>query len=149
MASLGVPRDLLAISQAPSSSIRTSNLISAIVNSDLEVLTKVPGVGKKTAQRLVIELGEKLAKTSWLMSADSNVGIPVSDPSSFVFHAADFAGFSKEVFLVGEALKSLGYGTEEIKGALDVLARLGGEELSVLSTEDMLRMSLQSLVRQR
>jgi holliday junction DNA helicase RuvA len=36
-------------------------LVSAIKGNDLPALTKVPGIGKKTAERMVLELRDKLA----------------------------------------------------------------------------------------
>jgi hypothetical protein len=52
-------------------------------------------------------------------------------------------------FLVAEALRSLGYGDIEIKEALAVLAAFDEEEVSLPSTEDMLRVSLQSLAKRK
>ncbi|MBV9612830.1 MAG: Holliday junction branch migration protein RuvA [Acidobacteriaceae bacterium] len=43
------------------SGLATPDLISAIRNSDVERLVRIPGVGKKTAERIVLELKEKLA----------------------------------------------------------------------------------------
>lgn len=44
------------------SSISASDLHSAIVQNNIAKLTKLPGVGKKTANLMVIHLGDKLAK---------------------------------------------------------------------------------------
>lgn len=41
-------------------SIEINELITAIVTSDIDSLSKAPGVGKKTAQRIVLELKDKL-----------------------------------------------------------------------------------------
>jgi holliday junction DNA helicase RuvA len=42
------------------SSIETRNLLLAIATSDIAVLTKVPGVGKKSAERIILELKEQV-----------------------------------------------------------------------------------------
>lgn len=42
------------------SGLATSVLISAIRNSDIQQLVRIPGVGKKTAERIVLELKDKL-----------------------------------------------------------------------------------------
>ncbi len=42
------------------SGLATSDLISAIRNSAIEQLVRIPGVGKKTAERIVLELKDKL-----------------------------------------------------------------------------------------
>lgn len=42
------------------SALDVSDFVIAIISSDVGKLTKVPGVGKKTAQRIIIELQDKL-----------------------------------------------------------------------------------------
>jgi holliday junction DNA helicase RuvA len=42
------------------SSLPVAEFARAILNSDLRVLTKIPGIGKKTAERLTIELRDKM-----------------------------------------------------------------------------------------
>jgi len=46
------------------SGIEARELALAVAQGDVARLTKVPGVGKKTAERLVVELKEKLAKVA-------------------------------------------------------------------------------------
>jgi Holliday junction DNA helicase RuvA len=43
------------------SGLATAELIAAIRNSDIQSLVRIPGVGKKTAERMVLELKDKLA----------------------------------------------------------------------------------------
>lgn len=50
-------------------------LARALVGGELARLTKIPGVGKKTAERLVVELKDKL-KTSGLLQAHETVALP-------------------------------------------------------------------------
>ena len=45
------------------SGISIEEFKTALIHSDLHTLTSAPGVGKKTAERLVVELREKIAKT--------------------------------------------------------------------------------------
>src|SRR5690349_18888416 len=42
------------------SGIAADDLINALRNNDLAALTRIPGVGKKTAERMVLELRDKL-----------------------------------------------------------------------------------------
>lgn len=73
-----------------------------VASGDLAALTMVPGIGKKTAERLVIELKSRL---------DVDV---VELPSDEGSHGAALAD-------VRAALANLGYGTEEIRAALSGL----------------------------
>jgi holliday junction DNA helicase RuvA len=96
MAATGVgPKLALAILSVHS----PTGLRRAVLDSDLDALTLVPGVGKRTAQRLLIELAARL-------------GAPLPDP------AAEGTTARAEV---RAALDGLGYGGDELR---DVLGRL-------------------------
>jgi holliday junction DNA helicase RuvA len=43
------------------SGLATADLVTAIRSSDLQTLVRIPGIGKKTAERMVLELKDKLA----------------------------------------------------------------------------------------
>ncbi len=73
-------------------------LVDIVAGGDLAALTLVPGVGRKTAERLLIELKNRLA-------------VPVLDP------VGSPAGGSA-IGDVREALAGLGYGSAEIREAL-------------------------------
>jgi Holliday junction DNA helicase RuvA len=73
-------------------------LVDVVANGDLTALTLVPGVGRKTAERLLVELKSRLS-------------VPVLDPVGAP------AGGSA-IGDVREALAGLGYGPEEIREAL-------------------------------
>lgn len=73
----------------------------AIAEEDLDALTMIPGVGRKTAARVIIELKEKLAATAL-------EHIPGSGAS----------GSSKLVADARDALEALGYSTAEAREAL-------------------------------
>lgn len=96
----------------------------ALATGDLDALTAVPGVGKRTAQRLQLELAQRL----------DLVGTPGLDPS----------GQEPNVALaeVREALSSLGYSPEEIRHAT---AALPNDE----PVEVLLRLSLDSMAATR
>ena len=42
------------------SNITPSKFALAIISNDLKTLTKIPGIGNKSAQRMVLELKDKL-----------------------------------------------------------------------------------------
>lgn len=98
-------------------------LIGVIASNDTAALTVVPGVGKKTAERLMVELKSRL-------SIDD---IPsTSGGDSVQSAAAD----------VREALTALGYGVEEIR---DTMRQISSSE----GTESMLRDALALLGARR
>lgn len=100
-----------------------STLVDVVANGDVAALTLVPGVGKKTAERLIVELKGRLA-------------IPNLDMSDSSGTLADLR----------EALIGLGYTETEIR---DTLRDLPEELRTARSTEDMLRFALTHLGARR
>ena len=87
-----------------------SSLVDIIATADLGALTLVPGVGKKTAERLLVELRNRL-------------DLPILDEPGVVATGGDTPGGSAAVLgSVREALTGLGYGHDEIRDALRDLA---------------------------
>lgn len=78
-----------------------SALVDIVATADLGALTLVPGVGKKTAERLLVELRNRL-------------NLPMLDP----LPVGGASGGSTAIGDVREALTGLGYGQEEIRDAL-------------------------------
>lgn len=90
-------------------SMPLSDLRLAILTGDAAALARAPGIGKKTAQRLSLELKDKLAQDA-IGGADSLEGFVVSAQADAP--AMDAVG---EAML---ALKSLGYTPQEAANAL-------------------------------
>ena len=95
-----------------------SALVDIVAGGDLGALTLVPGVGKKTAERLLVELRNRL-------------NLPMLDPMTT-------SGGSTTVGNVREALAGLGYAPEEIREAMRDLPES-------TSAEDLLRDALRLL----
>jgi Holliday junction DNA helicase RuvA len=53
------------------SGLSVDDLAAAVASEDAGRLTKIPGIGKKTAERLVLELRDKLPKTLGVVRAES------------------------------------------------------------------------------
>lgn len=110
------PRLALAITSAHP----VTRLQMAIVTDDLDVLTSVSGVGRKTAERIVLELREKI-------------------------HAAGIAvgpGAAADSDVVA-ALESLGYTSSEARRAAGSVATIDG------GLDERIRAALQELARSR
>ena len=76
------------------SGLATAELIAAIRTSDVQRLVRIPGVGKKTAERIVLELKDKV------MAVDA-AGAPVSVPEA----EAGLSAMERDVI---SALQNLG-----------------------------------------
>ena len=94
------------------------DLVSAVLNQDIALLSSVPGVGKKTAARLCVELSDRMSQTGQavqgsppmqadLISALTNLGYPEKDVLPVV---RQLAGADMEL-------------TEQIKKALALIKR--------------------------
>ena len=85
------------------SGMTLDNIIKAIISSDVSLLTTVPGVGLKTAKRIIIELKDKFEKTNTLV-------INSETDNKIILHNDAM-----------NALSNLGYKEPEIKLAMKKL----------------------------
>jgi holliday junction DNA helicase RuvA len=113
-------------------------LSTAVLEEDLDTLCTVPGVGRKTAARLLIELKSRLdlpdlSLPEGAASVGAGVGVGASvggDPG--------LRGSRTSRAEARAALSELGYAPDEIRGALDGLR----DDVGV---EEMLRLALREL----
>ena len=104
------------------SAIDRDKLVNAIMTNDLVTLTSLPGIGKKTAERLVVELKDKLSLFSVTIS-------PVTVTTENTRDAM-------------EALKQLGYNVREVSKAL---ANIESEISTEANTEEIIKKALRFL----
>jgi Holliday junction DNA helicase RuvA len=97
----------------------------ALVTEDLDALTLIPGVGKKTAARMILELREKLAL-----------------PELEVVPGGNGSARAALVEVKG-ALINLGYTPAETRNALEALP----DDRDSASVEDLLKLALKELAR--
>jgi len=99
------------------------DLVQAIRNRDVRVLTRIPGVGKKTAEKMCFELSEKMGGLSGL---DGLSGVPSGDPwEESLRSAMTNLGFKEDAVLpvVAELRASKPPLAEAIRLALKALQR--------------------------
>jgi len=106
------------------------SLVQAVINEQVNVLTQIPGVGKKMAQRVIVELKDKFAKID--VGGDGESGM-----TEFVPGPEDTAGDALQ------ALAALGYNPAEAKKALAKVVA-GNKDLAL---EETVRLALKELGR--
>jgi len=77
------------------SGMPVDELVAAIRQSNLARLTSIPGIGKKTAERLVVELRDKLAKLGTVTTGEQTTALSVSQPQEDVISALVNLGYAK------------------------------------------------------
>ena len=108
------------------SSITVSRLATAITNEQTSVLTKLPGIGKKSAERLILELKDKLAFAAGAdeqltLTTDAPIGDTVLEEASAALAALGFA--QNEIAIALRGLEKCETSEEAIKMALKKLSR--------------------------
>ncbi|WP_219892308.1 Holliday junction branch migration protein RuvA, partial [Chamaesiphon polymorphus] len=107
-----------------------ADTVSAIVTSNIQRLSTAPGVGKKTAERLALELRSKLGQ--WRVDSGLSESLPLTSLN---------ATMQAEVEMT---LLALGYTNDEIRQALQAISQ---DSLMVKSQniEDWLRLAIASI----
>ena len=105
-------------------------LALAVMNNDEKALTVAPGIGKKIAQRVILELKDKVSKE--LGSSDYQLPVPTVSANG----AAD-----NSISDAMTALSVLGYSTAEISPALKKL------DVTGMSAEQIIKAVLKQMVK--
>lgn len=104
-----------------------SDIKLAIISEDSNKLSKAPGVGKKTASRIILELKDKIGDIESIIKSNSNEQIIVE------------SSISNEKEEVLDALVSLGYTRSEVYSAIAKI------DTSNKSVEDIIKLVLKEL----
>ena len=112
------------------SSVTPENLALAIVTEDERTLTSAPGIGKKIARRMILELKDRMAK-------ESAAGLDFSAGPG----AAAVPAFTSKASEAAQALAVLGYSSQEAAAALK------GIDTESLPLEEIIRQSLKRMVK--
>jgi Holliday junction DNA helicase RuvA len=126
-----------AVAVALLSVLSPSALQRAVLGNDADALLLVPGIGKKTAARLILELTPRF-ESATVIDVGAGPGPGPGTDAGGGPHEASAADRTAQREEVRAALGALGYGSDEVR---QVLARLPVEG----STEDMLRHALREL----
>ena len=108
------------------SSISTAELAISIITNDINRLSKLPGIGKKTAQRLVLEVIDKVKTEEIIFTEEEQKS------------NENYLNTTEKKKDVIEALKVLGYNIKEIESVIKTLDIKS-------STEDMIKQALKIL----
>ncbi|MBP3707054.1 MAG: Holliday junction branch migration protein RuvA [Clostridia bacterium] len=109
------------------SNIEPSSFAAAVVSDDVNVLKKLPGIGAKSAQRIILELKDKLKSIS-IVDAESNEGMVMTNSNENIedmISALQVLGYSRrdieniipKLNITDESLETL------IKKALSLLSK--------------------------
>ena len=110
------------IALAVLSGLSVAELTQAVVMQEAGRLIKIPGIGKKTAERLLLELRDRLPKAA--MTTATSAGGRVEDAAGDILNALLALGYSEREALA--ALKSLPEGVavpDGIRQALKLLSK--------------------------
>ena len=106
------------------SNLSVHSLVECISTEDADLLAKTPGIGKKTALKLIVELQDRLSKLDLVGSLANSSEIKQNSNPNF-----------KQAI---EALQSLGFKAKE---ANRMVSKIEDQELS---TEQLIRLALQN-----
>lgn len=112
--------------------ISTSTVIGfkqAVLQNKVELLTKIPGIGQKTAQRMILELKDKLAKENMAALNSNQPAVMLED---------NISGDALN------ALTALGYNQSEARRAIAKIMAGSKDEMDV---EQLIRQALKELAR--
>ena len=113
------------------SGMDASSFARCVQRDDISALVALPGVGKKTAERLLVEMRDKLK--DWLGQLEAGIELPEA--------AASIEPVSDRVADAESALIALGYKPAE---AAKVVAAVNDD--SVADSEELIRRALKSMV---
>lgn len=114
-------------------SMDTDSLVRCVMSDDVASLVKIPGVGKKTAERLIVEMRDKLK--SWAVDASASGSAGQASAVETVVNSNTILAEAES------ALISLGYKPVE---AAKAVSAANSDDIS--SAEDLIRQALRSML---
>lgn len=118
------------------SGLNICELAECVRRNDLNALVRLPGVGKKTAERLIIELRDKLE--DWYQEENES-------PQDGTFQALSGQSNSGIIREAEDALIALGYKPQDASKAINQIALKLEGEAQELETSLLVRMALKGM----
>ena len=106
------------------SGMAVDDIINAVLTDDVRMISTIPGIGKKSAQRLIIELKDKVGKINSVSPSDLQFS-----PSNDIVSEAQ------------SALITLGYSTKNI---MSVINRIRAND-SISSSQQLIKLAIKEL----
>ena len=110
------------------SGMSVEDFVQAVRNNDSEAMVRMPGIGKKTAERLIIEMRDKIIE--W--GSEDNVGSDLSLQTK--------SSFTKDAEI---AMINLGYKPQQAARAIAQALKVNPE---INDSEELIRFSLKSMI---
>ena len=110
------------------SGMEVDEFVRTVRNNDVATLVNMPGIGKKTAERLIVEMRDRLAE--WEVTATVGAGSEVGSGASAVTKDAE------------TALVSLGYKPMQAAHAIGQVIK---DKPGVANSEELIRLALKSM----
>lgn len=113
------------VALAALSSYRPGDLADALASEDVTKLSRIPGIGKKTAQRMILELKGKLASTA-LSPAEGLFSPPEEDKEALGKVIEDLLALGFAPAEAELACKGMPQGLDEGRALQYALKKIGG-----------------------
>ncbi|MBN1970684.1 MAG: Holliday junction branch migration protein RuvA [Candidatus Delongbacteria bacterium] len=110
------------------STMKPSVVVRAVLEGDFNLLSQSPGIGKKTAQKIILELKDKFTKNNFMFTDQSESQILTTSSKTNVSAAI-------------QALVALGYKQQDASILVSKVLKNGKEEMS---TQEIITLALKS-----
>lgn len=121
---LGVSGISIKIALSALSIYSSGELKKIIANKEVDLMRRIPGIGKKLAERMILELRDKIKE-------EKIEGVTLAGVAE-----------NEKVYEVKQALKTLGYSSREINKAM---LKLNAEVIEKEKVEDILKLTLKEI----
>jgi Holliday junction DNA helicase RuvA len=121
---LGVSGISIKIALSALSIYSSSELKRIIANKEVDLMRRIPGIGRKLAERMILELRDKIKE-------EKMEGVTLAGMAE-----------NEKVYEVKQALKTLGYSSREINKAI---LKLSAEVIEKERVEDILKLTLKEI----